>query len=91
MGGSPDANKNSSRVAKRVKKNARPPRGKETGTVKFFNEAKGYGFIIDEKTKNEVIVHVAGLVDEIKEDDHVTFDYGQDRKGPIAENVQLAR
>ncbi|PLX14097.1 MAG: cold-shock protein, partial [Marinilabiliales bacterium] len=37
------------------------------GTVKFFNESKGFGFIIDDETKNEYFVHVSGLVDSVNE------------------------
>ena len=44
------------------------------GTVKFFNESKGYGFIKDEESNEEYFVHANGLVDEIRQDDEVTFD-----------------
>ena len=37
------------------------------GTVKFFNESKGFGFIIDDESKTEYFVHVTGLIDEINE------------------------
>ena len=60
------------------------------GTVKFFNESKGFGFIIDTESGNEVFVHVSGLVDEIKENDEVTFDITEGRKGPNAVEVKLA-
>ena len=39
------------------------------GTVKFFNDTKGFGFIVDEESKSEYFVHVSGLIDEIKEGD----------------------
>jgi CspA family cold shock protein len=61
-----------------------------TGTVKFFNESKGFGFIVDKETGNEVFVHVSGLVDEIKENDEVTYDVTDGRKGPNAVDVKLA-
>ncbi|MEA3505769.1 MAG: cold shock domain-containing protein, partial [Bacteroidota bacterium] len=41
------------------------------GTVKFFNDTKGFGFIKDEESENEYFVHVSGLIDEIREDDVV--------------------
>jgi CspA family cold shock protein len=61
-----------------------------TGTVKFFNNAKGFGFIKDSQTGNEIFVHVTGLVDEIKENDQVNFDVQDGRKGLNAVNVKLA-
>lgn len=59
------------------------------GTVKFFNDSKGYGFIIDEESKTEYFVHVSGLIDEIKEDDNVEFDVKEGRKGPNAVDVKV--
>jgi len=44
------------------------------GTVKFFNETKGFGFIKEEGTDKEYFVHATGLIDEIRENDEVTFD-----------------
>jgi CspA family cold shock protein len=61
----------------------------EKGTVKFFNEAKGFGFIKTE-SGNEVFVHVSGLVDKVRENDNVTFDMSEGKKGPNAVNVKLA-
>jgi CspA family cold shock protein len=60
------------------------------GTVKFFNESKGYGFIKDDDTGKEYFVHVSGLIDEIRENDDVTFELEEGRKGLNAVNVQLA-
>ncbi|MBP7850599.1 MAG: cold shock domain-containing protein [Lentimicrobiaceae bacterium] len=60
------------------------------GKVKFFNDAKGYGFIKDEDSGKEYFVHVSGLIDEIKEDDDVTYDLQEGRKGLNAVNVKLA-
>lgn len=60
------------------------------GTVKFFNETKGYGFIKDTETQKEYFVHVSGLVDKVKENDNVTFDLQEGRKGMNAVNVKLA-
>lgn len=59
------------------------------GTVKFFNSTKGFGFIKEEDSSNEVFVHVSGLTDEIKENDQVTFDVVDGKKGKNAVNVQL--
>lgn len=61
-----------------------------TGTVKFFNDTKGYGFIKEDETDKEYFVHVSGLVDEISENDKVTFDLEEGRKGLNATNVKLA-
>ena len=59
------------------------------GIVKFFNDSKGFGFIKDEKSGNEYFVHVSGLVDEIRENDEVTFELREGRKGLNAVNVKL--
>ena len=60
------------------------------GTVKFFNETKGYGFIKENDTDNEYFVHATGLVDEIRENDEVTFELQEGKKGLNAVNVKLA-
>jgi len=60
------------------------------GTVKFFNESKGYGFIKDDETENEYFVHVSEIVDRIKDNDKVTFELKEGRKGLNAVNVKLA-
>jgi len=60
------------------------------GTVKFFNEAKGFGFIKETATGTEYFVHVSGLVDKIKENDAVTFELKEGKKGMNAVNVRLA-
>lgn len=59
------------------------------GTVKFFNESKGFGFIKDESSEKEYFVHVSGLNNEIKENDEVTFDLQEGKKGLNAVNVTL--
>jgi CspA family cold shock protein len=59
------------------------------GTVKFFNNAKGFGFVIDEESKKEYFVHVSGLIDEIKEGDEVEFDLAEGKKGLNAVDVKL--
>lgn len=60
------------------------------GTVKFFNESKGYGFVKDSEDSKEYFVHISGLVDEVRENDSVTFELKEGRKGLNAVNVQLA-
>ena len=60
------------------------------GTVKFFNDSKGYGFIRDEETGKEYFVHAKGLIDEVRDNDEVTFDLEDGRKGLNAVNVKLA-
>jgi CspA family cold shock protein len=60
------------------------------GTVKFFNTAKGFGFIKDEESKNEYFVHVTNLLEPIKENDVVTFELEEGKKGVNAVRVKLA-
>lgn len=60
------------------------------GTVKFFNSAKGFGFIVDSSTGQEIFVHVSGLVDEIREGDIVSFETARGKKGMNAVNVRIA-
>jgi CspA family cold shock protein len=59
------------------------------GTVKFFNEAKGFGFIVEEGSNTEHFVHISGLVDQITEGDNVEFDLEEGRKGLNAVNVKV--
>jgi CspA family cold shock protein len=59
------------------------------GTVKFFNDTKGFGFIIEDESKEEFFVHVSGLVDEIREGDSVEFELREGRKGLNAVNVRV--
>ena len=61
-----------------------------TGKVKFFNETRGFGFIKDSDSENEYFVHVSGLIDKIKENDEVTFELQEGKKGTNAVNVKLA-
>lgn len=63
----------------------------QKGTVKFFNESKGFGFIVDNSNNSEVFVHISGLVDNVREGDEVTYETTQGKKGINAVNVQLAR
>jgi len=61
-----------------------------TGKVKFFNNSKGFGFIKDDASDKEYFVHVAGLKDQVKENDKVTFDLQEGKKGLNAVNVKLS-
>lgn len=60
----------------------------QTGTVKFFNESKGYGFIKDDESQKEIFVHVSGLVDQVDQDDKVEFELIEGKKGLNAVNVK---
>ena len=59
------------------------------GTVKFFNDSKGFGFIVEEGSNKEHFVHISGLIDEIKQGDEVEFDLQEGRKGLKAVNVKV--
>ncbi|MCB0395199.1 MAG: cold shock domain-containing protein [Flavobacteriales bacterium] len=59
------------------------------GTVKFFNETKGFGFINEDESKNEYFVHVSGLIDEIRQGDVVEFELKEGKKGMNAVNVKV--
>lgn len=61
------------------------------GTVTFFNESKGYGFIKDQETQESVFVHLNGLIDPIKDRDKVTFEIKMTPKGPSAIDVKLVK
>lgn len=61
-----------------------------TGTVKFFNDAKGFGFISNENGQ-DIFVHATGLNDEIRENDVVTYDTENGRNGINAVNVSIAK
>ena len=60
------------------------------GTVKFFNETKGFGFIKVNGSNQEVFVHVSELKDQIRQDDEVSFDIQEGKRGLNAVNVKLA-
>ncbi len=59
------------------------------GTVKFFNDSKGYGFIVEDDSNKEHFVHISGLIDEVREGDAVEFDLQEGRKGMNAVNVKV--
>ncbi len=60
-----------------------------TGTVKFFNDSKGFGFIKEDGSGEEHFVHISGLIDEIREGDEVKFELKDGKKGLNAVNVEL--
>lgn len=61
-----------------------------TGTVKFFNESKGFGFITNEETGKDIFVHVTALKGvELKDGDKVEYSEEEGRKGLVATNVQV--
>ena len=62
----------------------------ENGTVKFFNETKGFGFIKSNESEEEFFVHVSGLKEEIRKNDEVVFEVQEGKKGLSAVNVSLA-
>ncbi|MCH9823369.1 cold-shock protein [Salibacteraceae bacterium] len=59
------------------------------GTVKFFNDSKGFGFITPDDGGKDVFVHANGLVDEIKDGDKVSYDVEEGRKGLNAVDVKV--
>ena len=60
------------------------------GTVKFFNVTKGFGFIKEAESGKEYFVHATGLIDKVKENDEVTSELQEGKKGLNAINVKLA-
>ncbi len=62
----------------------------QQGTVKFFNETKGFGFIVPANGDAEIFVHVSGLIDSIRENDAVSYDVEQGKKGLNAINVKIS-
>ena len=61
------------------------------GTVKFFNETKGFGFIVPADGSEDVFVHSSGLIDQIQENDKVEYDVEEGRKGMNAVNVKVIK
>ena len=61
----------------------------QEGTVKFFNETKGFGFITPAAGDQDIFVHVSGLKDQIRENDRVSYEVQNGKKGLNAVNVKL--
>ena len=61
-----------------------------TGTIKFYNESKGFGFVIDNSSKEEIFVHASGLIDNVREGDVVTYRTERGKKGMNAVDVKIA-
>jgi CspA family cold shock protein len=61
----------------------------QEGTVKFFNETKGFGFITPANGGQDVFVHVSGLIHEVRENDKVTYEVQNGKKGLNAVNVSV--
>lgn len=63
-----------------------------TGTIKFFIESKGYGFITDDETGKDIFVHATGVrAENLKEGDQVTYEEEEGRKGKVAAQVSLVK
>lgn len=74
------------------KKDSLPPEDpNRKGTVTFFNDSKGFGFIKDSETHESIFVHVNNIIDEIKENNIVAFEVEMGQKGPIAVKVKLVK
>ncbi|MGV3557511.1 cold-shock protein [Larkinella arboricola] len=61
----------------------------QTGTVKFFNELKGFGFISPDGSEQDIFVHTSGLIDTIRQNDQVKFELVEGKKGLNAVNVEI--
>ena len=61
------------------------------GTVKFFNNAKGYGFVTDDEPKKDYFLHGTGIKHKIKNNDKVTFEVGKGKQDAMAVQVKIAQ
>jgi cold shock protein len=61
-----------------------------TGVIKFFNDRKGFGFIIDDESQQDIFVHASGLVDKVSENDKVSYEIIEDNRGKKAIEVKKA-
>ena len=61
------------------------------GIVKFYHESKGFGYIIENETNDEYYVHVSGLINRIKDEDIVSFEVSEGKRGPQAIDVRIIK
>ena len=62
----------------------------QQGTVKFFNESKGFGFIVPDNGEPDIFVHITGLIDKISEHDKVNYEIESGKKGLNATQVRIS-
>jgi cold shock protein len=62
----------------------------QKGTVKFYNSSKGFGFIKPDDGSEDIFVHSSGLIDQVRENDHVTYEVKEGKKGLNAVNVKVS-
>lgn len=72
------------------KENTAPESRLRTGTVTFFNDSRGFGFIRDDETRQSIFLHVNNLTGTVRENDRVTYETEKGPKGLSAINVKLA-
>jgi CspA family cold shock protein len=61
----------------------------KTGVIKFFNDSKGFGFVIEDESNTEYFLHVSGCIDQVREGDSIEFDLKEGRKGLNAVDVRV--
>ncbi len=71
-----------------VPKHVEGPEEKQEGVINFFNESKGYGFILNKLTQEKFFFHVNNLTEQVKENDKVKFDTERSPKGMTAINIE---
>ena len=62
----------------------------QQGTVKFFNESKGFGFIVPDNGEPDIFVHITGLIDKVNENDKVNYEVESGKKGLNATQVRIS-
>jgi CspA family cold shock protein len=63
----------------------------QQGTIKFFNTTKGFGFITPADGSQDIFFHISGLADEVREQDRVSYDLQDGKKGPNAVNIKVVQ